>query len=62
MFSVTYYPIFQNIRNTLQENHLLLLAPDKEYKNIPVVKFCNDRSIKDYITRAALPKTNETRN
>ena len=28
-FNITYYPVFQNIRNTLQELHLLL-APDKE--------------------------------
>ena len=29
-FNITYYPVFENIRNTLQELHLLL-APDKEH-------------------------------
>ena len=40
-FNITYYPVFQNIRNILQELHLLL-APDKEYKvfpDAPVVGF-----------------------
>ena len=30
-FNITYYPVFQNIRNILQELHLLL-TPDKEHK------------------------------
>ena len=62
-FSIAYYPVFQNIRNILQEIHLLL-APDKEYMkaflDVPVVGFCNGKSIKGYLVRAALPKTNET--
>ena len=62
-FNITYYPVFQNIRNTLQELHLLL-APNKEHKKIspdvPVVEFRNGNSLKDYLVRAALPKANET--
>ena len=42
----------------------MLLAPDKEQKkvflDVPVVGFRNGKSIKDYLVRAALPKTNET--
>ena len=60
---ITYYPVFQNIRNILQELHSLL-APDKEHKkvfpDIPVAGFCNGKSLKDYLVRAALPKANET--
>ena len=62
-FNITYYPVFQNIRNILQELHLLL-APDKEHKkvfpNVPVVGFRNGKSLKDYLVRAVLPRTNET--
>ena len=62
-FSITYYPVFQNIRNILQELHLLL-APDKEHKkifpNVLAFGFRNVKSLKDYLVRAALPKTNET--
>ena len=62
-WKVTYYQVFQNIRNISQELHLLL-APDKEHKkvfpNVPVVELRNDNSIKDYLVRAVLPKTNET--
>ena len=47
-FNITYYPVFQKIRNILQELHLLL-APDKEHKrvfpNVPVVGFCNGKSL-----------------
>ena len=62
-FNITYYIVFQNIRKTLQELHLLL-APDKEHKkvfpDVPVVGFRNGKSLKDNLVRAALPKTNET--
>ena len=62
-FNITYYPVFRNIRNILQEFHLLL-APDKEHKkvfhDIPVVGFRNCKSLNDYLVRAALPKKNKT--
>ena len=62
-FNITYYPVFQNIRNILQEIHLLL-APDKEHKkvflNVPVAGFCNGKGLKDYLVRAPLPRTVET--
>ena len=59
-FNITYYPFFQNIRNTLQEFHLLL-APDKEehkevFPNVPVIEFHHGKSLKDYLARAVLPK------
>ena len=50
-FSITYYPVFQNVRNILQELHILL-TPDQEYKKIfqdsPVVGFHNGKSLKDH--------------
>ena len=62
-FNITYYPDFQNIRNTLQELHLLL-ASDKEHKkvfpDVSVVGFRNGKSLTDYLVRTALPKANET--
>ena len=58
-FNVTYYPAFQNVRSMLEELKILL-APDKEHKNdfyeLPIVRFRNGKSLKDYIVRAALPK------
>ena len=61
-FNIMYYPVFQKIRNILQELHLLL-APDKEHKkvfpDVPVVGFRNGKSLKDLV-RAVLPKANET--
>ena len=60
----TYYPVFQNIRNILQELHLLLV-PDKKHKKVfskvPVIGFRKDgKSLKDYLVRAVLPQTNKT--
>ena len=59
-FTITYYPNFQNVRNILQELDFLL-TPDKEYKkvfpDVPVVRFRNGKSIKDYLVKAVLPKT-----
>ena len=48
----------------MQELHLLL-APDEEHKkvflDVSIVGFRrNGKSLKDYLVRAALPKTNET--
>ena len=61
-FNITCYPVFQNIRNLLQELHLLL-APDKEHKkvfpDVPVAGFRNGKSLKDYLVSTALHKTNE---
>ena len=58
-FGITYYPVFQNIRKTLRQLHLLL-APDKEHQkvfpNVPVAGFCNGNSLKGYLVRVALPK------
>ena len=61
-FNITYYPVFQNIRNILQEFHLLLAPKEhrKVFPDVPVVGFFNGKSLKDYLVRAALPKTNET--
>ena len=58
MFNITYYPVFQNNRNILQELNFLL-ASDKEH-DVPVVGFCIGKNLKDYLVRAVLPKTNET--
>ena len=42
----------------------MLLPLDKEHEkvfpDVPVVGFCNGKSLKYYLVRAALPKTNET--
>ena len=60
-FSTTYYPVFQNIRNMLEELHWLL-APNKEHKkvfpNVPGIEFRNSKSFKGYLVRAVLPKIN----
>ena len=57
-FNITYYPVFQNVRNMLQELHILL-TPDQEHKkvfqDIPVVGFRNGKSLKDHLVRAKLP-------
>ena len=47
----------------LQELNLLW-APEKEHKkvfpNLPAVGFRNGKNLKDYLVKAALPKTNKT--
>ena len=48
-FNNTYYPVFQNVRNILQELHIIL-TPDQEHKkvfqDIPVVGFRNGKSLR----------------
>ena len=62
-FNITYYPVFQNVRNILQELHILL-TPDKEHKKvfqeIPIVGFRNGKSLKDHLVRAKLPNVEIT--
>ena len=64
MLNITYYPVFQNIKNIFKELYLLLALDKKHMKvfpNVPVVGFCSGKSLKDYLIRAALTRTNETR-
>ena len=61
-FNITYYPVFQNVRNILQELHILL-TPDQQHKvfqDIPFVGFRNGKSLKDHLVRAKLPNVNIT--
>ena len=62
-FNITYYPVFQNVRNILQELHILL-TPDKEHKkvfqDILVVGFRNGKRLKDHLARAKLPNVEIT--
>ena len=47
--NITYYPVFQNVRNILQELHILLI-PDQKHKkvfqDILVIWFRNGKSLK----------------
>ena len=49
-FNITYYLVFQDARNILQELHILL-TPDQEHKTVfqdnAVVRFRNGKSLKD---------------
>ena len=58
-FNIAYYPAFQNVRSIMEETQILL-APDKEHKNVfpevPIVGLRNGKSVKDLPLRAALPK------
>ena len=62
-FNITYYPVFLNVRNILQELHILL-SPDKEhhkvFEDITVVGFRNGKSLKDHMVRAKLPNVEIT--
>ena len=56
--NITYHPDFQNVRNILQELHILL-TPDKEYKkvfqNTPIAGFRNTKNLKDDLVKVKLP-------
>ena len=62
-FSITYYPVFRNVRSIMEELHILL-TPNKEHKkvfpDVPVVGFRNGKSLKNYLVRAKLPKRDES--
>ena len=56
--NITYYPDFQNVRNILQELHILL-TPDKEYKKVfqnnPIAGFRNAENLKDDLVKVKSP-------
>ena len=62
-FNITYYPVFQNVRNILQELNIFL-TPDQEYKkvfqDVPVVGFRNGKCLKYHLIRAKLPNVETT--
>ena len=63
IFNINYYPAFQNTKTILEELQILL-APDKEHQKVfpkvPIVGFCNGKSLKDHLVRASLPILNQT--
>ena len=58
-FNITYYSVFKNIRNVLEELHILL-APDEQHKkiltDIPRIGFKYGKSLQDHLVRSVLPK------
>ena len=63
ILNITFYPVFQNERNILQEVHILF-APDQEDKkvlqDIPPVWFRDCKSSKDHLVRANLSNVETT--
>ena len=62
-FNITYYPVFQNVKNILQDLHNLII-PDlenqKDIQDIPAVGFRNGKSLKDHLVRVKLPNVEIT--
>ena len=60
-FNIIYYPAVQNVRAIIEELHILLTT-NKEHKkvfpNVSVIRFWNGKSLKEFIVRPTLPKTN----
>ena len=60
----TYYPTFENVRAIVEELHILL-TPNNEHKkvflNMLVIGLQKDKSLKDFLVRATLPKLNRRR-
>ena len=58
-FNIIYYPASHNVRSILEDLQILLVL-DKEHKKVfpevPIVRFRNGKSLKDYLVRTALPK------
>ena len=57
--NLTYYTFFQNVKKILARLHFLLtpdVAHKTFFKNVPIIRFKNDRSLKDHLARAVLPK------
>ena len=55
--NITSYPVFQNVRNILQELYIILTLDQvhkKVFQDIPVVGFRNGKSLKDHLVRAKL--------
>ena len=61
-FNVTYYPVFRHLKSKLKELHVIL-ACDEDHKNVfaevPFIGFKNNKNLKSYLVRAALPDINE---
>ena len=58
-FNLTYYPISQNVKKSSAELHLSLILDDAHkvvFTNVPIIGFKNDRSLKDRLVQAVLPK------
>ena len=62
-FNMTHCPVYQNVRNILQELHILL-KPDQEHKkvfqDIPVVGFRNCKCLQDHLPNVEITGRSES--
>ena len=59
-FNVTYYPVFQNIKNILKELHVILACDEqrkKVFPVVPIIGFKNNKNLKSHLVRSILPDT-----
>ena len=53
-FNITYHPVFRDVRNFLEELHVILASDDghkKVFPDVPLVGFKNNKNLKAHLVR-----------
>ena len=61
-FNITYHPVFWNIRNILEELHVILPSDDglkKVFPDFPMIDFKINKNLKEHLVRSQLPDLDE---
>ena len=61
-FNITYHPVFRDVRNFLEELHVILASDDghkKVFPDVPPVGFKNNKNLKAHLVRSQLPDLDE---
>ena len=61
-FNITYHPVFWNIRNILEELHVILPSDDglkKVFPDFPMIDFKINKNLKKHLVRSQLPDLDE---
>ena len=61
-FSLTYHPVFRNVRKILEELHVILASDDehkKVFPDVPMIGFKINKNLKAHLVRSQLPDLDE---
>ena len=58
-FSITYHPVFRDVKKILEELYVILASDDGHKKDVPMIGFKINKNLKAHLVRSQLPDLDE---
>ena len=58
-FSITYHPVFRDVKKILEELYVILVSDDGHKKVVPMIGFKINKNLKAHLVRSQLPNLDE---